>query len=991
MLLLFFCAPVFAQDNVIDSLTDRAQNQHGSSKVSTLNQLSSTYRTVDNDLASKYAQQALLLSKSIKDRPGEIESLYNLGAIYSERRANEQALKCLKEGLEIALEINDLYLTAEGYLQLGYYFHDINQLRKSIDYLNMSIAISEKNDFQQHTASSFHLLGTNYDQLSLYESSLRYYFKSLRLNERLKNKKQVAKNFNSIGKVYQHTQDFDDALDYFSKALALNSDMNDAEGILVNTLNTGVIYQKEGDFEKALSYYQQCLPIARELGRTSEEAIITGNIGSTFMQQGKLELGLEYLLQALAIKEKIKNHRSILHTLNDIAEVKILLNDPEGAKEIAERVILLAKEYEDGNQLGFAYRNLSESYKKLKLFELAYVNLERYNTIKDSLFGIKKAQQINELQIDYETEKKDQAISSLRQEKEIADFRKKVYFLVGLIVLLIVAGLYYNQRLKSKRNQALLEKEKEVDRLKSSFFANISHEFRTPLTLILGPIETMLSNNSDPDQNHQLGIMKKSASRLLRLINQILDLSKLESGHLELKAKKSNIVPLVKGIIGSFQSMADSKAISLSFKCDYTDIHVYFDRAHMETILINLISNAFKFSDKGGSITVDVNKKNTPANSGDKVEIKVIDNGVGISSEQINHIFDRFYQAGHATATHYGGTGIGLALTKELVELHGGTIAVVSEQGIGTKMSVSLPFGKSHLLESQIIGEEPEYELTPPGNTAIYQEESIELLENVLEPDGQKPIVLLIEDNKDVRNYIKTILSTTYFLLEAVDGEEGIQKAEEHIPDLIISDVMMPKMNGYDVCKYLKQEEKTAHIPVILLTAKASANSRIKGHETEADLYLSKPFVPKELLLCIHNLIQSRKKLRERYNKTVVLKPSDIAINSVDERFLTRLTKVVEANFEEETFSVDQLAKEMCMSRSQLHRKLHALTNESSSHFIRSFRLQRAMALLKKNNASISEIAYKVGFGSPSYFNQCFSKHFDCTPSSVVGSEANFS
>lgn len=983
--------PASAQNHRIDSLANSAKKQEGSSKVSTLIELSLTHRNIDNDLALKYGKEALSLANSLKDGPSEIESLYNLGVIYSVKRDNQQALKHLEAGLKIALASDNLYLVAEGYLKLAYHYHQINELRKSIDFLNKSISISEKNNFQQQTADIYDLLGINYDKLSLYETSLRYYFKSLSINEELKNRKEIAKNFNSIGKVYQHTHDFDDALNYFSKALAINRDINDAEGEFANTLNTGVIYQKEGDFEKALIYYRQCLPIARKLGKTSEEAIITGNIGSTLMQQGKLESGLEYLLQALAIKEKIKNHRSILHTLNDIAEVKILLNDPEGAKDIAERVILLAKEYEDGNQLGFAYRNLSESYKKLKMFEKAYVNLERYNTIKDSLFGIKKAQQINELQIQYETDKKDQAISSLRQEKEIADFRKKIFFLLGLIVLIVVIGLYYNQRLKSKRNLALLEKEKEVDRLKSNFFANMSHEFRTPLTLILGPLETMLSNNDDPDQNQQLVVMKKSASRLLRLINQILDLSKLESGHLSLRAREGDVIPVIKGITGSFQSLADSKNVTLVFESDLAHVSLYFDREKIETILINLISNAFKFSDKGGNITVEVTKKHISENEAGALEINVTDKGIGISSAQINHIFDRFYQAGHATTTHFGGTGIGLALTKELVELHSGSIAVTSKQDIGTKMSILIPLGKAHLLESQIFTGEDESEESPGNNVDYYLDESEQLPESSLKLTGKKPIVLLIDDNKDVRNYIKTILDTTYNLLEAVDGEDGILKAEEYIPDLIISDVMMPKKDGYAVCAHLKQEEKTAHIPVILLTAKASAKSRIKGHETEADLYLSKPFVPKELLLCVHNLIQSRKRLRERYNKTVVLKPSDIAINSIDELFLTRLSKVVEANFEDEDFSVDQLSKEMGMSRSQLHRKLHALTNESSSHFIRSFRLQRAMALLKKNNASISEIAYKVGFGSPSYFNQCFSKHFGCTPSSVVGTGAEIS
>jgi DNA-binding response OmpR family regulator len=243
--------------------------------------------------------------------------------------------------------------------------------------------------------------------------------------------------------------------------------------------------------------------------------------------------------------------------------------------------------------------------------------------------------------------------------------------------------------------------------------------------------------------------------------------------------------------------------------------------------------------------------------------------------------------------------------------------------------------------------------------------------------------LLIIEDNADVRSYLQSILDTNYILLQAVNGEEGIRQAKSFIPDLIISDVMMPKMDGYEACRRLKKDEKTSHIPVILLTAKSSVDSRIEGLETEADLFLNKPFIPRELLLCVHNLIESRKKLRERYNRQMVLKPSDIAVNSMDELFLQRLMKVVEANFEDENFTVEQLSAEMAMSRSQLHRKLHALTNESCSQFIRTFRLQRAMELLKRKSASVSEIAFKVGFSSPSYFNKCFVQQFGCIPSSV--------
>ena len=975
--------PVHAQRN-IDSLRQTLELQKDVTRIGTLNELAVVYLDVDTDSAMFFALQAMEESNSFNSHVDRIKSRFILGEIYLKKDDYASALQHFNSALNEAISIDELFLVAKGHLLIARYHQQTDAPRKAIEHLNKTIVATSGNDFKALTANAYALLGANYYRLSLYKSALDYYFKALRIYEVLNDTGEIARTFNSIGRVYQRTDDYDDALDYLLKALEINESRNDANAVLSNIINIGVIYQKRDDFDNALNYYRKALSMAKEVGNRRYEAIITGNIGSTLVEQKKLEGGLEYLNRALALKEGVSSYGSILHTLNDIADVKILLNDAEGARQAAEKVVNLGLKHEESDQLRYGYLNLSKSYKLLKDFEKAHAYLEKYNAINDSLFNIEKAQQINELEIQYETEKKDQAIRSLKQQKELADSQRKIYILIAVIILLVLVALYFSQRLKTRKNRQLLEKEKEVDRLKSNFFANISHEFRTPLTLILGPLESILPKVQDPHQRHQLGLMKKSAARLLRLINQILDLSKLESGHLELKASEVDMVQVARGVTGSFQSLADSKDITLAFKTIEPVLSVYCDQAHIETILINLISNAFKFTEAGGTINVSLDKSTSGF-----LEIAVADSGAGISPDQVEHIFDRFYQAGSSSLKQFGGTGIGLALTKELVELHGGEIHVNSELGQGTTVTVTMPLGKAHLREDQIVGQQN-----------VEKSEQSHLDELAVDADpvsteasargvDNKPLILLVEDNEDVRSYVRSILKDDYQLIVAINGEEGVQAAKEHIPDLIISDVMMPKMNGYNACRMIKQDEKTSHIPVILLTAKASVNSRIQGLETEADLYLSKPFVPKELLLCIHNLIQSRRKLRERYNRQVVLKPSDIAINSVDEQFLQRLMKIVEDHHEDENFSVDQLSREIGMSRSQLHRKLQALTNESSSEFIRSFRLQRAMELLKKNYASVSEIAFKVGFASHSYFNKCFLKHYGCTPSSVLEGSAD--
>ena len=564
------------------------------------------------------------------------------------------------------------------------------------------------------------------------------------------------------------------------------------------------------------------------------------------------------------------------------------------------------------------------------------------------------------------------------------------------------------------------EKMHEVDRMKSRFFANISHEFRTPLTLILGPIqkwrdlicpdlsapasrtrdEQVGVEKSQPkiregfqplantgELHNDLGMAERNAHRLLRLINQLLDLSKLEAGAMKVRATRMNIVPLVKGIAYSFESSAGMRGVALNVAVDQEEIEVYYDKDMLEKILNNLLSNAFKFTPEGGEVVVSIAFRrdvqlNVPTGDG-CVEIGVRDTGIGIPSDQLDKVFDRFYQVDASQTREHEGSGIGLALVKELVELHHGTIQVQSETGKGTTFVVRLPLGRNHLKDDEIIDMPTSAEPTPhkvyvadadkPVEDAKVETESVQA-------KGGKPIILIVEDNADVRAYIKDYLVSAYEVTEARDGVEGIEKALEIIPDLIISDVMMPKKDGYEVCRTLKLDEKTSHIPIILLTAKAASENKIEGLEIGTDDYLIKPFEPKELLARVKNLIGLRRKLRERFSATVPLKPGEIAVSSIDDVFLKKVAAVVERRMGDENFSVEELGQEVAMSRSQLHRKLIALTNQSASDFIRYMRLHRAMDLLKNNAGTVAEVAYRVGYSNPSHFSTRFREQFGLTP-----------
>jgi len=563
------------------------------------------------------------------------------------------------------------------------------------------------------------------------------------------------------------------------------------------------------------------------------------------------------------------------------------------------------------------------------------------------------------------------------------------------------------------------EKLRELDRIKSSFFANISHEFRTPLTLILGPVETLLAQVTPGNLKQELHRIQKNARRLLRLVNQLLDLSRLETGKMSLQVQPENIVPLLCTITMSFVSLAEQKQVTLRFFFEQDEITLYLDRDKIEKILYNLLSNAFKFTPVGGSVQVTVGncdrmltnsekagedtRDGVPERQGvNKIEfsatgslsgisylpITVQDTGIGIPGDRLRYIFDRFYQIDSSLSRDQEGTGIGLSLVKELVLLHHGRIGVTSVEGLGSTFTVELPLGSEAYPEQEIAvssGLVPAFAnqatgAAPDASATTASPSATPKTDPECNAGELGTIVLVVEDNADVRAYIREHLETSYRVIEAVDGADGLEQARQFIPDLIVSDVMMPRLDGNQMCHALKTDERTSHIPVILLTARAALDDKLVGLKTGADDYLTKPFNAVELLARVENLITLRCRLREMWQRTVVLKPCEIAGTSLDQAFLEKALAVVEAHLEDEDFSIEEFAHSVGMSRSQLHRKLHALTNQSASLFLRSVRLQRAAALLRQNTGTVGEIAYQVGFSSQAYFTRCFQEFFGCSP-----------
>lgn len=559
------------------------------------------------------------------------------------------------------------------------------------------------------------------------------------------------------------------------------------------------------------------------------------------------------------------------------------------------------------------------------------------------------------------------------------------YLLYGLLILAGIYAAYHFLKLRQqyKFEQLANTQRDQLNKAKLRFFTNVAHEFRTPLTLILGPLEEILSRDSFANETgKKLRVVKQSASRLLDLVNQLLTFRKLEAEGEQLGVGPGNIVKFCQEIFLSFTEHARIKNVNFSFDSSDSYIELFYDRDKLEKVLVNLLANAFKFTPDGESIEMSV------ATEGNKVLIKVRDTGVGIAQDLHEQIFKRFYEKEGNVRNVIKGSGIGLALSREMVSLHQGTIEVQSELGEGSVFAISLPLGKEHLRPSDIISNFKDSEQIDnycfPGEREEVSAQVIDEEKEVfasLKSAGQLPKLLIVEDNPAVREYVEECFEGLFSIKKAENGMLGLKSAINNIPDLIISDVMMPEMDGISLCRELKKDERTNHIPIILLTARTAAAFKLEGLEMGADDYVTKPFSPKELRLRVRNILSSRLKIRNKLVRLGILEPKEIQLSSTEEIFLEKAMSLVEENIDQADFNVEKFAREMAVSRAFLFAKLKAVTNHTPNNFVKTIRLKRAAQLLKEYNLEVSQVAYKVGFRDPRYFSKCFKKMYTVSPS----------
>ncbi len=592
----------------------------------------------------------------------------------------------------------------------------------------------------------------------------------------------------------------------------------------------------------------------------------------------------------------------------------------------------------------------------------------------------------------------DRSQKKIEEQEIIANNQYNIIYAVSVslaLALILASVLFYyfqenkkinkrlalqNEEILSQRNQLieLGKQAKEATEAKIHFFTNISHEFKTPLTLILGPLDELLGNQKMPFKDHQyLTLIQKNVIRLLRLINQLIDFRKIEADKMKLAATENDLVLFTNEITEAFKELTRKRNIDLRVICKERTINLWFDVSMLDKVLFNLLSNAVKFTNDYGFIHI-VLEKNTKENV---AVIRVEDNGIGMSEEVANHAFELFYQG---NITNQQGSGLGLSLSKELIYLHHGAISVSSKQGKGTSFEIRLPLGTGHLEKEEIVKEKP-VEEARYFEQKIYSTE-VEKTVTINENKADHPVLsdhslLIVEDNPDLRNFLAEIFQNEYSIISADNGIAGLQQAFDNIPDIVISDVVLPGKDGFTIANTLKNDIRTSHIPVILLTAKTEIQQQIAGMKSLADAYVTKPFNVQFLKETIQSIVSNRSILREHYTSEINADAMSQNPKKLDRKFINEFSSIVEANYSNEDFSIEDLCKQMNISRVQLYRKVKALLDCSVNDYILNVRLQKAKYLLNSAGLTIAEIAYQVGFASPAYFSTVFKSKFGITPS----------
>ncbi len=894
-------------------------------------------------------------------------------------------------------------------------------------YFKEAFKLAEQFDQFENEILLYHYQAESYRQVQKIGLGLDCYLKALKLSQKIDNPTLLGKSLLGTAQYYYFLEDQDNAQIYYKKGIKQAKACSDGSLLVWGLNGLAGIYGMQLLYDKAVALYLEAIEVAKENNFKFELAFCYYNVSACI--QDDLS-GIDYLEKALPILRDTKVNDHVIRIVCRLTERYLKINNVSQSKKYALEAIAIADESSNHVHTFLSHSKMLE----VLLAETKFIAEKERPELLETAVGICEKLKISAKES--ELPKYISYASYLEGQLEYfrGDFNAALDALIPLIPVLnkeaifeldLPIGIseylyktyqelgdfenafkYYKifeewnkksasaesakhaqalqAKFESKEKEAEVNRLKELEEIKGKFFSQITHELRTPLTLILGPAKQIIESSDLHFINNHAAIIERNANRLLRLVNQLLDINKLEAGKMDLNNSRGNLIAFIEFLVQSFQNVSIEKQIQFDFVNQIDDLLVSFDADKIEKIVFNLLSNAFKFTPNGGRILLELTDGKSNLDGFFNILIQVVDSGRGISKKELPFIFDPFYQADNSLQREAEGTGIGLALVKELVDLMNGEIDVKSSVGKGTHFIISLNL---ELVE----------ESDPETNAFLNKNKLQSLIESNPDPKTEAkskpsispanaPVLLLVEDNPDMRTYIQSLFEDNYIVVQAFDGEDGLTKAIDRIPDIIVSDVMMPKKDGYQLCKEIKEDIRTSHIPFILLTAKTALPSRLEGLGQGADAYLSKPFSPEELKLQIVNLLNTQNNLQKKYNSLDALfagsKKKEEKANK-ETKFLEEFVSIIEENIDDETLGVDQISSKLFMSHSQLYRKVKALTDLTATEFIRNIRLTRAKTMLENKEGNVSEIAGMVGL-SAGYFSKSFTKLYGYSPKKLL-------
>ena len=998
------------QDSSIEILSE----QELQSKVHKQAQLHYDKGTAYHELAMYIAAEteylkAIEFAEKTNDKEICAYSYHYLGRIQAWKSNLSQSIHYHKKARNLFIKLNNSKFEAISNNHIAFAFESLAQYDSAVVYYQNNIKNKEFIHANYTVLNSYKRIAGTYAGLYNYKLSYRYLQEGIEYAEEIGNKQLLGEIYLTAGLLFLNNHvNKDIALEYLLEAQQIFDDNNNILYLNLTKLHIGDVYFKTGNDVMAMQFYNEA--IAHTHARNyALHSSANHKIAMVFKRQKDYAKALQYLQKSIDGMCLVCPEITIHKTLIEAARTSLIIGNSEQAYSYLHRAKNIASESESRLEMAISYEELGDYYQainntdssisylelahKLEIdlglpkrvkktaellgeiyyskgaFETASDYLKIAGQMNDSLASIEKYNEVAKLEMRFEIEKKEAEIT---KQKLIRNS-----FIAGAFLLVIIGFVLLKAyRNKKKDNQLLAKQKGEIQEIskqlqqsskrKLDFFTNISHEIRTPLTLIKSPLERILkSETKDKETESQLNLAINNTNKLKSLVNQILDLQKLDEHLLSLDLSEFEIISFCKEIVSSFEGYSSQNNCSLIFNANISKAQITFDQGRLQSIITNLLSNAFKFNKENGQVIfkLDLNKQ--------QLLLEINDNGKGISNEHLKKLGERYYQIENSNI-NVEGTGIGLAYVKEIVELMKGKFSILSKLGKGTNVKILLPIETVELLDEN-----------PLKLEINKQNQFVNPIENIISDTSEKglPHILIVEDNYELRLFLRDLFATSYQVICAKDGQEGKDLALKHLPDLIISDVMMPGIRGNELCKMLKNDINTSHITIILFTAKGSADSIIDGYDCGADDYIVKPFDTELLLKKVKNIISTGENTRKKFSFTDIERSNNI-YSDFDKKFLEDCMSIIKDNLQNSNFTVEVLAENINVHRRTLLRKFNALTGKSPADLIRHTRMSHAANLIRNKKYRVNEVAFMVGYENTNRFSQAFKQFYGVSPSS---------